>query len=126
MRIKSADGSLGTLYNDFCYHCTCKIESVTVHGIAITQCLLILQERLIHEIAECHGILVTSYSYIRIMQESLAHYHWQYLILDEGHKIRNPNAAVTVACKQVSQHLFDLFLWFGMSRIGQNVELILK
>lgn len=34
------------------------------------------------------------------MQESLAHYHWQYLILDEGHKIRNPNAAVTVACKQ--------------------------
>ncbi|XP_078284463.1 DNA excision repair protein ERCC-6 [Rhinoraja longicauda] len=58
------------------------------------------KERLIHEIAACNGILITSYSYIRIMQESLARYHWQYLILDEGQKIRNPNAAVTVACKQ--------------------------
>ncbi|XP_069741423.1 DNA excision repair protein ERCC-6 isoform X2 [Narcine bancroftii] len=58
------------------------------------------KERLIHEIAACNGILITSYSYIRIMQESIAHYHWHYVILDEGHKIRNPNAAVTVACKQ--------------------------
>ncbi|XP_051897601.1 DNA excision repair protein ERCC-6 [Pristis pectinata] len=58
------------------------------------------KERLIHEIVACNGILITSYSYIRIMQESIAHYHWHYIILDEGHKIRNPNAAVTVACKQ--------------------------
>ncbi|XP_038638788.1 DNA excision repair protein ERCC-6 [Scyliorhinus canicula] len=58
------------------------------------------KERLIREIAACDGILITSYSYIRIMQESIAHYNWHYVILDEGHKIRNPNAAVTVACKQ--------------------------
>uniref|UniRef100_A0A4W3GV80 DNA excision repair protein ERCC-6 n=1 Tax=Callorhinchus milii TaxID=7868 RepID=A0A4W3GV80_CALMI len=58
------------------------------------------KERLIREIAACNGILVTSYSYIRIMQESIGQYKWHYAILDEGHKIRNPNAGVTVACKQ--------------------------
>ncbi|KFW60990.1 DNA excision repair protein ERCC-6 [Pygoscelis adeliae] len=56
--------------------------------------------KLIHEIASCHGILITSYSYIRMMQDNIHSYDWHYVILDEGHKIRNPNAAVTLACKQ--------------------------
>ncbi|NWR71103.1 ERCC6 protein, partial [Centropus unirufus] len=55
---------------------------------------------LIREIASCHGILITSYSYIRLMQDNIHSYDWHYVILDEGHKIRNPNAAVTLACKQ--------------------------
>ncbi|XP_015722310.1 DNA excision repair protein ERCC-6 isoform X2 [Coturnix japonica] len=57
--------------------------------------------KLIREIASCHGILITSYSYIRLMQDNIHSYDWHYVILDEGHKIRNPNAAVTLACKQV-------------------------
>ncbi|XP_039337160.1 DNA excision repair protein ERCC-6 isoform X2 [Mauremys reevesii] len=56
--------------------------------------------KLIREIAACHGILITSYSYIRLMQDNINSYDWHYVILDEGHKIRNPNAAVTLACKQ--------------------------
>ncbi|XP_009876532.1 PREDICTED: DNA excision repair protein ERCC-6, partial [Apaloderma vittatum] len=56
--------------------------------------------KLIDEIASCHGILITSYSYIRLMQDNIHSYDWHYVILDEGHKIRNPNAAVTLACKQ--------------------------
>ncbi|NXD75477.1 ERCC6 protein, partial [Halcyon senegalensis] len=56
--------------------------------------------KLIHEIASCHGILITSYSYIRLMQDDIHRCDWHYVILDEGHKIRNPNAAVTLACKQ--------------------------
>ncbi|NWI92567.1 ERCC6 protein, partial [Pitta sordida] len=56
--------------------------------------------KLIHEIASCHGILITSYSYIRLMLDNIHTYDWHYVILDEGHKIRNPNAAVTLACKQ--------------------------
>ncbi|NXD13802.1 ERCC6 protein, partial [Nothocercus nigrocapillus] len=56
--------------------------------------------KLIREIALCHGILITSYSYIRLMQDNIHSYDWHYVILDEGHKIRNPNAAVTLACKQ--------------------------
>ncbi|XP_060047446.1 DNA excision repair protein ERCC-6 isoform X2 [Erinaceus europaeus] len=58
------------------------------------------KERLIRDIAHCHGILITSYSYIRLMQDDISRHDWHYVILDEGHKIRNPNAAVTLACKQ--------------------------
>ncbi|XP_048864390.1 DNA excision repair protein ERCC-6 isoform X2 [Brienomyrus brachyistius] len=58
------------------------------------------KEKLIPEIAASNGILITSYSYVRIMQDYIQKYDWHYIILDEGHKIRNPHAAVTVACKQ--------------------------
>ncbi|XP_061261663.1 DNA excision repair protein ERCC-6 isoform X2 [Bos javanicus] len=58
------------------------------------------KEKLVRDIARCHGILITSYSYIRLMQDDISRHDWHYVILDEGHKIRNPNAAVTLACKQ--------------------------
>uniref|UniRef100_A0A8C6XV52 DNA excision repair protein ERCC-6 n=2 Tax=Naja naja TaxID=35670 RepID=A0A8C6XV52_NAJNA len=58
--------------------------------------------KLIREIVACNGILITSYSYIRLLQDNLQRYNWHYVILDEGHKIRNPKAAVTLACKQFS------------------------
>ncbi|KAM3606079.1 uncharacterized protein V6R79_010359 [Siganus canaliculatus] len=67
------------------------------------------KEKLIPEIAACHGILITSYSAVRNMQDTLQRYDWHYVILDEGHKIRNPNAGVTVACKQFrTPHRFIL------------------
>ncbi|XP_070607571.1 LOW QUALITY PROTEIN: DNA excision repair protein ERCC-6 [Erythrolamprus reginae] len=58
--------------------------------------------KLIRDMVACNGILITSYSYIRLLQDSLQRYHWHYVILDEGHKIRNPKAAITLACKQFS------------------------
>ncbi|KAM5320815.1 DNA excision repair protein ERCC-6 isoform 3-T4 [Glossophaga mutica] len=58
------------------------------------------KEKLIQDIVHCHGILITSYSYIRLMQDDISRHDWHYVILDEGHKIRNPNAAITLACKQ--------------------------
>lgn len=70
-------------------------------------CFSLLQEKLIPEIAACHGILITSYSAVRNMQDALQRWDWHYIILDEGHKIRNPNAGTTVACKQV---LFEPFI----------------
>ncbi|XP_028278800.1 DNA excision repair protein ERCC-6 [Parambassis ranga] len=67
------------------------------------------KEKLIPEIASCHGILITSYSAVRNMQDILHRYDWHYIILDEGHKIRNPNAGVTTACKQFrTPHRFIL------------------
>ncbi|XP_058242244.1 DNA excision repair protein ERCC-6 isoform X2 [Hemibagrus wyckioides] len=67
------------------------------------------KEKLIPEIVASHGILITSYSYVRIMQDYIQKYDWHYIILDEGHKIRNPNAGVTVACKQFrTPHRFIL------------------
>ncbi|XP_044274516.1 DNA excision repair protein ERCC-6 [Varanus komodoensis] len=56
--------------------------------------------KLIREMVACSGIVITSYSYVRLLQENMCSYNWHYVILDEGHKIRNPNAAVTLACKQ--------------------------
>ncbi|XP_053307111.1 DNA excision repair protein ERCC-6 [Spea bombifrons] len=58
------------------------------------------KHKLIGDLGSAGGILITSYSNVRLMQEELQRYHWHYVILDEGHKIRNPNAAVTLACKQ--------------------------
>ncbi|XP_041116989.1 DNA excision repair protein ERCC-6 isoform X2 [Polyodon spathula] len=67
------------------------------------------KNKLIPEIVACHGILITSYSYIRIMQDYIQKYDWHYVILDEGHKIRNPYAGVTIACKQFrTPHRFIL------------------
>uniref|UniRef100_A0A8C4Z018 ERCC excision repair 6, chromatin remodeling factor n=1 Tax=Gadus morhua TaxID=8049 RepID=A0A8C4Z018_GADMO len=67
------------------------------------------KEKLIPEIAACHGVLITSYNAVRNLQEALQRYDWHYVILDEGHKIRNPNAGVTTACKQFrTPHRFIL------------------
>ncbi|XP_054455945.1 DNA excision repair protein ERCC-6 [Anoplopoma fimbria] len=67
------------------------------------------KEKLIPEIAACHGILITSYSAVRNMQDIMQRFDWHYIILDEGHKIRNPNAGVTTACKQFrTPHRFIL------------------
>lgn len=63
--------------------------------------LLLLQVNLIRSIVGCRGVLVTAYSSVLIHQDHLLPMPWHYVILDEGHKIRNPNAQITVACKQV-------------------------
>jgi SNF2 family DNA or RNA helicase len=42
------------------------------------------------------GVLVTSYSGILIHKELLLKFKWHYIILDEGHKIRNPDAKVCI------------------------------
>lgn len=44
---------------------------------------------------------MTTYSCIRLDQDLLLAHKWDYVVLDEGHKIRNPDAVVTLACKQV-------------------------
>ena len=37
-----------------------------------------------------HGIIITTYDQIRTKLDHLSLHRWHYLILDEGHKIRNP------------------------------------
>ena len=51
-------------------------------------------------------IVVTSYECIRTLQQVLLQKRWTYVVLDEGHKIRNPDAEVTIACKQFLVGLF--------------------
>ncbi|XP_066916611.1 DNA excision repair protein ERCC-6-like [Clytia hemisphaerica] len=47
------------------------------------------------------GILVTTYAGVRINKKELYRYKWHYVVLDEGHKIRNPDSEVTMAVKQI-------------------------
>lgn len=60
---------------------------------------------LIHNINKYDGILITSYTGVYSQVETLVQYKWHYIILDEGHKIRNPEAQITVALKRFqTQH----------------------
>ncbi|KAF5482427.1 hypothetical protein F2P56_002999 [Juglans regia] len=47
------------------------------------------------------GLLITTYEQLRIVGEKLLDIEWGYAVLDEGHRIRNPNAEITLVCKQL-------------------------
>ena len=55
---------------------------------------------LIKSINSCNGVLITSYSGLVNQKEALLAADWDYVILDEGHKIRNPDAQATLVVKQ--------------------------
>ena len=49
-----------------------------------------------------HGhVLVTTYAGLQTYGDILIPVEWGYAVLDEGHKIRNPNAAITIYCKEL-------------------------
>ncbi|KAI0910314.1 SNF2 family N-terminal domain-containing protein [Ustulina deusta] len=58
-------------------------------------------KRIIDRVVREGHILVTTYASVQIYGDMLATMDWGYAVLDEGHKIRNPNAAVTIACKEL-------------------------
>ncbi|KAF9346573.1 hypothetical protein BGX26_001895 [Mortierella sp. AD094] len=45
-------------------------------------------------------VIVTTYAGLRIHSSRLLRKSWSYIVLDEGHKIRNPDADITLVCKQ--------------------------
>ncbi|XP_014666472.1 PREDICTED: DNA excision repair protein ERCC-6-like [Priapulus caudatus] len=55
---------------------------------------------LVQDIQRDKGVLITSYAGVVQHQKMLVKYDWHYVILDEGHKIRNPDAQATLAVKQ--------------------------
>ncbi|XP_037288294.1 DNA excision repair protein ERCC-6 isoform X2 [Rhipicephalus microplus] len=57
-------------------------------------------ESLVKQMTKENGVLVTSYACVSKMSGLLLKHEWHYVILDEGHKIRNPDAQTTLACKQ--------------------------
>ncbi|KIW20257.1 hypothetical protein PV08_00832 [Exophiala spinifera] len=57
--------------------------------------------RVLHPILEEGGVLVTTYSGLQTYAPLLIPVDWQYAILDEGHKIRNPDTAITIYCKEL-------------------------
>lgn len=47
------------------------------------------------------GLLLTTYEQLKLLADVLLDIEWGYAVLDEGHRIRNPNAEVTLICKQL-------------------------
>ncbi|KAG0648242.1 ATP-dependent helicase rad26 [Hyphodiscus hymeniophilus] len=46
-------------------------------------------------------VLVTTYAGLQTYSDILVPVNWDYAVLDEGHKIRNPNTAITIYCKEL-------------------------
>jgi len=49
-----------------------------------------------------NAILVTTYEGLKNNVYYLKALNWSYMVLDEGHKLRNPDANITITCKQFS------------------------
>ncbi|VDP75075.1 unnamed protein product [Echinostoma caproni] len=45
-------------------------------------------------------VLLTTYNTLVVYQDMLTQHAWSYVILDEGHKIKNPEAEITLAVKR--------------------------
>lgn len=58
--------------------------------------------RIVSNVVKNGHVLVTTYTGLQTYAEELLHVHWDYAVLDEGHKIRNPNAEITVTCKELN------------------------
>lgn len=49
-------------------------------------------------------VLITTYVGLRIYSKYLLTKNWGYCVLDEGHKIRNPNSEISLLCKQIKTY----------------------
>ena len=57
--------------------------------------------RIVNRVVNHGHVLITSYSGLQSYAELLIPVDWDYAVLDEGHKIRNPNAGITIFCKEL-------------------------
>ena len=60
-----------------------------------------LAKKIVDRVLRDGHVLVTTYSGLQNFAELLIPVNWEYAVLDEGHKIRNPNASITIYCKEL-------------------------
>ena len=58
-------------------------------------------KRIVDRVVKDGHVLVTTYSGLQTYSDLLIDVDWGYAVLDEGHKIRNPNTAITIYCKEL-------------------------
>ncbi|AAS52620.2 AEL065Cp [Eremothecium gossypii ATCC 10895] len=58
-------------------------------------------ESLVQKVVDDGHILITTYLGLQIHSDLLLHVNWDYAVLDEGHKIRNPDAGISLTCKRL-------------------------
>ncbi|KAF2724539.1 hypothetical protein K431DRAFT_217730 [Polychaeton citri CBS 116435] len=60
--------------------------------------------KIVNRVVNEGHVLVTTYSGLQSYADLLIPVDWGYAVLDEGHKIRNPNTAITIYCKEIRTH----------------------
>ncbi|KAF2191423.1 DNA repair and recombination protein RAD26 [Zopfia rhizophila CBS 207.26] len=58
-------------------------------------------KKVVEKVKRDGHVLVTTYSGLQTYAEFLIPTEWEYTVLDEGHKIRNPNTSITIHCKEL-------------------------
>ena len=60
-----------------------------------------MASRIVDRVTSLGHVLVTTYAGLRIYRKQLIPVKWSYAILDEGHKIRNPDSEISLTAKQL-------------------------
>ncbi|KAH8703452.1 putative DNA repair protein Rhp26/Rad26 [Talaromyces proteolyticus] len=60
-----------------------------------------MANKIVQRVVEEGHVLVTTYSGLQTYAPVLIPVEWECAILDEGHKIRNPNTSITIHCKEL-------------------------
>ena len=58
-------------------------------------------KKIVDRVVKDGHVLVTTYAGLQTYANILVPVNWDYAVLDEGHKIRNPNTAITIYCKEL-------------------------
>ncbi|KAK9467337.1 SNF2 family N-terminal domain-containing protein [Lipomyces arxii] len=58
-------------------------------------------QRLVQRVVAKGHVLITTYVGMQIYHDAILPHEWGYCVLDEGHKIRNPDSDISLTCKQV-------------------------
>lgn len=61
-------------------------------------------KEIIDTVMEKGHVLVTTYVGLRIYSKFILPRQWGYVVLDEGHKIRNPDLDISLTCKQIKTY----------------------
>ncbi|KAH7393309.1 putative DNA repair and recombination protein RAD26 [Cadophora sp. MPI-SDFR-AT-0126] len=58
-------------------------------------------KKIVDRVVRFGHVLVTTYAGLQTYADVLIPVDWDYVVLDEGHKIRNPNTTITIHCKEL-------------------------
>ena len=58
-------------------------------------------KKIVDRVIQDGHVLITTYTGLQTYADLLIPVNWEYAVLDEGHKIRNPNTAITIYCKEL-------------------------
>lgn len=61
-------------------------------------------QSLVDKVVRDGHVLITTYVGLRVHRDILLNVDWSYAVLDEGHKIRNPDSDISLTCKKLKTH----------------------